>query len=61
MVYWCPMDSTLRARLDVNIGDVRIELDPIPNLSSIENGFQYKSVVWKYLELQLHRISRVLA
>jgi hypothetical protein len=47
--------------LDVDIGDVGIELDPIPNLSSIGNEFQYKSVVWIYLELQFHPIPRVLA
>jgi hypothetical protein len=35
--------------LDVDIRDVRIELDPIPNLSSIGNGFQYKYVVWMYV------------
>jgi hypothetical protein len=51
----------IRVRLDVDIGDVGIELDPIPNLSSIGNGFQYKSVVWMYLELQFHPIPRVLA
>jgi hypothetical protein len=51
----------IRVRLDVDIRDVRIELDPIPNLSSIGNGFQYKYVVWMYLELQFHPIPRVLA
>jgi hypothetical protein len=50
-----------RVCLDVDIGDVRIELYPIPNLSSIGNEFQYKSVVWMYLELQCHLIPRVLA
>jgi hypothetical protein len=42
---------SLRVCLDVDIGDIRIELDPIPNMSSIENGLQYKFVVWIYLEL----------
>jgi hypothetical protein len=46
--------------LDVDIVDVRIELDPIPNLSSIGNEFQYKSLVWMYLELQFYQIPRVL-
>jgi hypothetical protein len=51
----------IRVRLDVDIGDVRIELDPILNLFSIGNEFQYKYVVWVYLELQFHPIPRVLA
>jgi hypothetical protein len=34
----------IRVRLDVDIGDVRIELDPIPKNCSIGNGFQYKYV-----------------
>jgi hypothetical protein len=42
---------SLRVRLDVDIGDIRIELDPIPNMSSVENGLQYKFVAWIYLEL----------
>jgi hypothetical protein len=46
--------------LDVDIGDVGIELDPIPYLSSIGNEVQYKYVVWVYLELQFHTIPRIL-
>jgi hypothetical protein len=48
-----------RVRLDVDIKDVKVELDLIPNLSSIKNKFQYKYVIWKYLELQFLSISRV--
>jgi hypothetical protein len=55
------MNYLIRVRLDVDIRDVKIELDPIPKLSSIGNEFQYKSVVWMYLELQFHPIPRVLA
>jgi hypothetical protein len=47
-------------RLNIDIENVRIELDAILNLSSIENEFQYKSVIWKYLELQFRPIPRVL-
>lgn len=35
----------LKVHLDVDIGDVKIKLDPLPNLSSIRNEFQYKFVV----------------
>jgi hypothetical protein len=28
----------LKVRLDVDIGDLRVELNPIPNMPSIENG-----------------------
>jgi hypothetical protein len=35
----------IRVRLDVDTGDVRIELDPIPNLPSIGNELQYNLVV----------------
>jgi hypothetical protein len=36
----------LRVRLNVDIGDIRIELDLIPNLTIIVNGLQYEFVVW---------------
>jgi hypothetical protein len=28
----------LKVHLDVDIGDLRVELNPIPNMPSIENG-----------------------
>lgn len=40
------MNYLIRVRLDVDIRDVKIELDLILNLSSIENGLQYRYVVW---------------
>jgi hypothetical protein len=33
---------------DVDIEDVRIELDAIPKFSSIGNEFQNKSTVWMF-------------
>jgi hypothetical protein len=41
----CSQLDNLRVRLDVDTEDVRIELDPKPNLSSIGNGLQYESIV----------------
>jgi hypothetical protein len=41
----CSQLDNLRVRLDVYTEDVRIELDPKPNLSSIGNGLKYESIV----------------
>jgi hypothetical protein len=36
----------LRVRLNIDIVDIIIELDLIPNLTIIVNGLQYEFIVW---------------